>query len=132
MGRLRLMADYALVTSTRIARSNTASHEARRFLADHERDWLTREVLSDALLLVSETVTNAIRHGEAEEMELVVRLSDEVLWVGVSQPSTYSPDGEPKGIGTMIIDSLASRWGDISWGQDTMVWFEIDRERHVD
>lgn len=87
-----------------------------------------------ALLLVSELVTNALRHGRPP-LELRVRLLDDALRVEVHDGAVDSrpiPEGEvpswedPSGRGMIIVDALASRWG---WGPSSTgkhVWFEID------
>ena len=77
-----------------------------------------QEVLEDALLMVSELVTNAIRHG-APEVVLTLRLhadrlrievfdgSDILPIVPAGQPSVDRPTGR----GLLIVAATASDWG---------------------
>ena len=74
--------------------------------------------LEDALLLTSELVTNAIRHGRPE-VTLAVALEPSALTVVVTDtspdlppldPRTPHPDS-PTGRGLLIVHTLATRWG---------------------
>lgn len=96
-----------------------------------ELDSRTRETVE---LLVSELVTNAVRHGGASERETIalrIGLGPECLGVEVvdhgpgfdARPAEPDDDG---GYGLVILDLLASRWGFTNEGR-TSVWFEVDR-----
>lgn len=78
--------------------------------------------MSAACLVLTEMVTNAIRHGctsEDDEMEVEVHRSDGSLKLQVSQPGPlHEPDlvprrkpGEAGGWGLLILDRLCSGWG---------------------
>jgi anti-sigma regulatory factor (Ser/Thr protein kinase) len=90
--------------------------------------------LYDASLCLSELVTNAIQHPDAdadEELHLELRLTDASLRVQVVDPgSGFRPgkptEGDDRGWGLFIVDQLASRWG-TEPGDRTVMWFEIDR-----
>ncbi|MGH2577099.1 MAG: ATP-binding protein, partial [Actinomycetota bacterium] len=85
-------------------------------------------------LLVSEVVTNAIRHGPrgsdaATSMQVEV-LGDRVRVEIEDTGGGFSPPGPPKadgsgGWGLFLVDELADRWG-IRDGPPTRVWFEVD------
>jgi anti-sigma regulatory factor (Ser/Thr protein kinase) len=112
-----------------------AASEAR-----HALDGLSGELpdgrMRDVRLLVSELVTNAVRHANLETsdvIELVVELADTALRVEVHDPgggfvpSAPSPDpARPSGWGLYLVSELADRWGVDSDGT-TLVWFELDR-----
>jgi integral membrane sensor domain MASE1/anti-sigma regulatory factor (Ser/Thr protein kinase) len=97
---------------------------------------LTTQVYSDLRLLVSELVTNSVRHARlrpGDRIRLRVELSDRVLRVEVSDPGEGfganipepSPR-EPGGWGLFLTEQLADRWGvdrDKGW---TTVWLERD------
>jgi anti-sigma regulatory factor (Ser/Thr protein kinase) len=90
----------------------------------------------DVRLLVSELVTNAVRHAGLEagdRIRLVVDLADEALRVEVHDPgggfvpSDPEPDPErPSGWGLFLVAELADRWG-VDSDEATLVWFELDR-----
>jgi anti-sigma regulatory factor (Ser/Thr protein kinase) len=92
--------------------------------------------LRDVQLLVSELVTNAVRHSgiEGDTVGLAVLATDEVVRVEVSdagagfaRPGRFASGGtEAGGWGLPIVDALAQRWG-VERGRGTTVWFEVDR-----
>lgn len=108
---------------------------ARRFVADHAGD-LPVSLVRDAELLVSEIVTNAIRHGEPA-VSLRLRVDPPGIGVAVHDHGDFSlmpagdtpvPDvGEPGGRGLLIVRTVASEWGiDPSDPQPgKTVWFRL-------
>jgi anti-sigma regulatory factor (Ser/Thr protein kinase) len=90
---------------------------------------------SDALLLVSELVTNAIVHGsqQGDELELVWRLEHDRLAVAVldsarrpAVPTALSPNEERSdGRGLRLVDQLAERWGERIVGGRREVSFQL-------
>ena len=108
--------------------------------ARHALDRLTGELspnrLRDVQLLVSELVTNAVRHANLDESDvivLVIEVADHALRVEVHDPgggfvpTAPSPDPvRPSGWGLYLVAELADRWG-VDSGDDTLVWFELDR-----
>jgi anti-sigma regulatory factor (Ser/Thr protein kinase) len=92
--------------------------------------------LRDVRLLVSELVTNAVRHANLssrDAIDLVVHLADTALRVEVRDPgggfvpSAPSPDpARPSGWGLYLVAELADRWG-VDSQDETLVWFELDR-----
>jgi anti-sigma regulatory factor (Ser/Thr protein kinase) len=109
--------------------SPAAARRALDDLADH----LPRRRLQDAQLLVSELVTNAIRHAGLEREDvitLVVEASDLSLRIEVSDPGTgfdADPDpGRASGWGLYLVRELSDRWG-VERTAPTRVWFELDR-----
>jgi anti-sigma regulatory factor (Ser/Thr protein kinase) len=90
----------------------------------------------DVRLLVSELVTNAVRHANLDDhdvIRLVVDLADSVLRVEVHDPgggfvpTAPAPDpARPSGWGLYLVAELADRWG-VDSDDSTLVWFELDR-----
>ena len=109
-----------------------AAAEARHAL-DHVGDAVPMSKLRDVRLLVSELVTNAVRHAEGGIVRLVVRLRGGVLRVEVHDPgggfvpTAPAPDpARPSGWGLYLVAELADRWG-VDSEDTTLVWFELDR-----
>jgi anti-sigma regulatory factor (Ser/Thr protein kinase) len=123
----------------RLERELSASPEAAS-LARHALDGLAPAVpdgrLRDVQLLVSELVTNAVRHADlaaGESIRLVVELAERALRVEVHDPgggfvpSAPSPDpARPSGWGLYLVAELSDRWG-VHSNDATLVWFELDR-----
>lgn len=99
------------------------------------RGKLSTQKFEDATLLVSELVTNSIRHSgmkRGQSVDLDVQLIPRTLHIEVTDPGRgFSPEmgrrtgrtGE--GWGLFLLDHLATRWG-VDRGASTTVWFEID------
>lgn len=91
--------------------------------------------LDNLKLLLSEVVTNAIRHGpQGDDASIVMRVvvRDETVRAevadggpGFAPPRGPAADGS-SGWGLYLVDRLADRWG-VRPGPPTRVWFEIDR-----
>jgi anti-sigma regulatory factor (Ser/Thr protein kinase) len=102
-------------------------------------DQLPEEVLGDVRLLVSELVTNALRHaglGDEERIALAVKVNPTDVRVEVTDhgrgfdPQTVPTDPEAaEGWGLYLVATLSDRWGVDSDGDATRVWFELDRDR---
>jgi anti-sigma regulatory factor (Ser/Thr protein kinase) len=92
--------------------------------------------MRDVRLLISELVTNAVRHADldaGDAIDLVIDIADQMLRVEVHDPgggfvpSTPSPDpARPSGWGLYLVAELADRWG-VDSDERTRVWFELDR-----
>ena len=112
-------------------------------LALSEMDELVDESLAfDVRLLVSELVTNSVRHaqvGPDDSILLKVQVRDERVRVDVIDrgPGFELPEHDPtaelardSGWGLFFVTQLADRWG--VEGDDGGVWFEIERDRQPD
>jgi anti-sigma regulatory factor (Ser/Thr protein kinase) len=120
----------------RLARDPHAVSVARDAIVDLE-PVLGRALFGNVRLLVSELVTNSIRHaqaGSAETIELRVAVFADRLRVEVSDHGSgferrvRAPERDSgSGWGLYLVDQLADRWG-VSRDDATRVWFEIDRE----
>lgn len=114
--------------------SPEAAAEARQAL--EELPPLPDGRLRDLRLLVSELVTNAVRHAalaRGDVIRLVVDVDEAGLRVEVHDPgggfvpAPPQPDpARPSGWGLYLVAELADRWG--VYSEDvTLVWFELDR-----
>lgn len=114
-----------------LARDENAASHARRLVAGLCAAELDGEELDRAKLLVSELVTNAVRHGEgAITLRLGMdadRLLVEVIDEGSGFERVIRQTGldQLEGFGLSIVDAEASRWG-VHEGT-THVWFELER-----
>lgn len=92
-----------------------------------------QQAVDIALILTSELVTNAVRHG-SEPISLGISLAHGVLHVNVYDGSRAAPrpapDGQPdseNGRGLLIVSELASDWGARSraGSPGKIVWFDL-------
>jgi anti-sigma regulatory factor (Ser/Thr protein kinase) len=93
------------------------------------------EACEDIVLLVSELVTNAVVHAEAEAIRLAVLMKDrKEVRVEITAPGPlWEPAAEPRpgplgGFGFFFVDQLANDWGIQSSQGESQVWFEIARQ----
>jgi anti-sigma regulatory factor (Ser/Thr protein kinase) len=119
--------------SVRLPRGAEAPAAARSTVADWLDGVLDHGVIEDVKLLVSELVTNAVRHPRRDgQIELTLALGRARVRVEVSDPGDgfrkprvgAPPPEALGGRGLLIVDRLASKWG-VSAGRPTRVWFEL-------
>ena len=99
---------------------------------------LEEDQLSALRLLVTELLTNSVRHGADDRgwITLDVEIYANAVRVIVSDSGPgFEPDPEPTphpdrpgGWGLYLVDRLASRWG-VERENHTAVWFELVRPR---
>jgi len=95
-------------------------------------------VMEDVRLLVSELVTNSVRHSGIQNHDRVhmqVQVSESTLRVEVADPGQgFEPQprdmdrSRPGGWGLYLVDQLADRWG-VGRNHLNRVWFEMDHDR---
>jgi signal transduction histidine kinase len=105
--------------------------EARRFVSDTARSWGLGDVASIAELLVSELVTNAVRHGrtggELRIDALPAGLRVVVVDRGGGVPAQRrTTSDDVTGRGLAVVAALSRRWGTSVSTGFTEVWFELD------
>ena len=110
---------------------SAAPGDARRMSRQALVDWELEDFAPVVELLVSEVVTNAVRHA-ASEGEIQLHVHEHVLRVEVTdavggrpQPRHPAPE-DPSGRGLAIVESVASRWGVEPLPVGKTVWFELD------
>jgi anti-sigma regulatory factor (Ser/Thr protein kinase) len=118
----------------RLRPSMEAPSNARRALDDLSPH-LPAEVLDDMRLLVSELVTNSIRHAELSDEEWVglhIEVAGDTVRVEVVDPGPGFRPNVPtpvvyqeSGWGLYLVEQVAHRWGVVDDGT-IRVWFEID------
>jgi anti-sigma regulatory factor (Ser/Thr protein kinase) len=107
---------------------------ARRALTHWLSSRTTDGLLSDAPLVVSELVTNSMRHAGLQDdaaVRVCAAIADGVLRIEVEDGGTNGAVTRRRpnrdhggGFGLNIIDALALRWG-VERGAGTMVWVEL-------
>ena len=117
-----------------VARSAAA---ARRLVAQVLEAWAAESFCDDATLLVSELVTNVVRHVAghvALRVEVALThsaLAGPGLRVAVvdssTMPPVVGPRGPEGGYGLGLVVALADRWGSEEHGAGKRVWFELGR-----
>jgi serine/threonine-protein kinase RsbW len=112
---------------------------ARR--ATHEAlvSWQAAHAEETATLLVSELVTNAVRHAETGGSALVLRLETAGSWLRIEVhdadprvPQPRTPDRlDGSGFGFVLIEALADNWGVREATTGKAVWAELALRPHA-
>ena len=94
-------------------------------------------VYGDVVLLISELVTNSVRHAgldATQPLQLSVGTEDDVVRVAVRDPGPgFRPPKAPTdpahvgGWGLVLVDQLAERWGVEHDGEANVVWCELKK-----
>ncbi|MFC8124946.1 SpoIIE family protein phosphatase [Streptomyces sp. NPDC057302] len=130
MARLNGVADED-VASWRLALDPSEVSGARELVRGQLRIW-SREALSEtAELLVSELVTNAVRHSRGRRVELRLVRSGATLICEVEDDDHTLPTllnagpGDEFGRGLRVVSVLAKEWGTSRTASGKTVWFEL-------
>ena len=89
------------------------------------------EMADTAALLVSELVTNAVRHA-GTELQLTILAESGHVRIEVEDGSATLPRSRTSdlydagGRGLPLVEALADRWGSESTGTGKLVWAELD------
>ena len=118
----------------RIGGGPRAAGRARTELSRLRAD-LDAPLLETVRLLVTELVTNSVRHAGAAAVELVVLVGRERVRVEIANPgSTFTPEARDSnqitegGWGLFLVERLSDDWGVTSdSGGYQRVWFDIKR-----
>jgi anti-sigma regulatory factor (Ser/Thr protein kinase) len=121
-----------------LAGGHGAGSAARAAVAACNGD-LPSAVRGDVLLLVTELVTNAVRHagvGPEGSVRVEFRRWPQRVRVDVTDPGLAFARIRPRsngdgsgGWGLVLVDRVAARWGVGRGMTGTCVWFEVDFER---
>lgn len=118
--------------AARLAPSRGAGGVARGMVRSRLGDLMTPATLDDVLLVVSELVTNAVRHGrgdvdlriEVDGGRVTGHVSDEGEGFTRRVHTAPADDGGHRGL--LIVEQLADDWG--IQGESAHVWFAIAGE----
>jgi anti-sigma regulatory factor (Ser/Thr protein kinase) len=107
---------------------------ARRLVAQLLEAWAAESFCDDATLLVSELVSNVVRHVAGQlAMRVEVALSGPSLRVAVVDSSSVLPAPGRRGLrgghGLGLVAAVADRWGSEEYAGGKRVWFELGPRR---
>jgi anti-sigma regulatory factor (Ser/Thr protein kinase) len=118
----------------RIVGDNDAAARARSEIS-RLRSMLDDPVVENIRLLVTELVTNSVRHARAAAIEMIVVVSHTRVHVEVAnpgggfEPRPSGPEDSETGWGLFLVDRLSDDWG-VTQGSGAdyqRVWFELSR-----
>jgi CheY-like chemotaxis protein len=114
-----------------LPRDPASAATARAFVQEQCSSWGVSSVVDDALLVVSELVTNAVVHADSEA-ELSMALSAEILRIEVADSGVDTPDphlagdDDEHGRGLLLIAVLSAAWGTESRAEGgKVVWADL-------
>jgi anti-sigma regulatory factor (Ser/Thr protein kinase) len=116
-------------TTCVLGREAESVADARSWLSSFLRDQhVGQAASSDAVLVISELVTNALRHGLGEIVARTALTDGGVLYLSVTDSGDELPELQPVdpsrvgGVGLHIVDRLASEWGISPFPGGKTVW----------
>lgn len=132
----RELPEYRLAEVSRSLRADDhAAARAREMIRGAFADRLDPDKVDDLELLVSELVTNSVRHGELPPGSMIhIRsyIHDKRVRVEIrdsSSPKNLAPlplnGPREHGYGLFMVEQVSNRWG-ISLNGHTQFWFELD------
>jgi anti-sigma regulatory factor (Ser/Thr protein kinase) len=119
--------------SLRLPGSPEAAAKARQGLSKLRGD-LDPPLMETLRLLVTELVTNSVRHTGGDTVVLRVLVGRSSVWTevtdlgpGFDPPSDADAGRDRTGWGLFLVERLAHRWGVGRDGDGSKVWFELRR-----
>jgi serine/threonine-protein kinase RsbW len=126
-------ADVVLARRFELAGGRDAPRAVRSRFGELLAEHLDEDDLLDVIVLISELITNSVRHGRADERETIVvhvAIAPHVLRVevcdagpGFEPPAVPRPRPEGGGNGLVLLARMSSSWG-VACDAGTCVWFE--------
>jgi anti-sigma regulatory factor (Ser/Thr protein kinase) len=106
---------------------------ARRVACEVAEPYVDEAQFKAFELVVTEVVSNAVRHGGGESIRLAVTPKEGYICVQVTdagpglvpKPGALEAD-DTGGFGLFIVEQLTRRWGVTREDNRTRVWFELD------
>jgi anti-sigma regulatory factor (Ser/Thr protein kinase)/anti-anti-sigma regulatory factor len=122
-------------SSQRLPAGVASAVVARQAVRDACAAWQLRPLVDDAELVVTELVSNAVRHAGGD-MDLVIALRGGYLWLSVRDgsaelPCRVMPDPETGegGRGLILLDAVAADWGTTAVPEGKIVWATLRLRR---
>ena len=125
----RIVDPLSITLPARASSATTARTEVTRRLAPR----LTSSALEDVRLLLTELITNSLRHADMkpdDEIAVKAELVDGTVRIEVSDPGrdgpveVRRPGARGGGYGLFLVDRLTNRWG-VDRQDGTTVWAEL-------
>ena len=116
----------------RLGSGPEAAAEARRAIMKLRAD-LDPPLLETLRLLVTELVTNSVRHTDCDSITLRVAIGKSAVLTEVTDegppfdPQHVIPEDPDRGWGLVLLERLAPNWGVKTEGGSKRVWFELQR-----
>jgi len=134
MSRVRQASDGTGGFRLSIGGGALAAGRARREISRLRAD-LDQPLLESIRLLVTELVTNSVRHADAGTVELAVLVGSQRVRVEIANPgSQFEPAlrkndaSSTDGWGLFLVDRLSDSWGVVEEKPGSQrVWFEVRR-----
>jgi two-component sensor histidine kinase len=105
--------------------------DARRLVSHALEEWGLVAAEETALLLVTELISNGVRHAQTA-LNLLLTYDGSHIHVGVSDedqhPASMTPAAATShhGWGLRLVDRLSSDWGTVVDPHGKTVWFDLD------
>ncbi|WP_143655892.1 SpoIIE family protein phosphatase [Streptomyces sp. XY006] len=135
---LALRLPGARTTGVRLPPDPRSAPRARHFTTHALHDWqVPRQLTETAALVVTELVTNALRHGDGE-LSLALHLTATALTVELADRSATPPvprraaPTDENGRGLQLVDALSTSWGTRTHSQGKSVWCILPRPGGID
>jgi anti-sigma regulatory factor (Ser/Thr protein kinase) len=119
--------------SLRLQGGPEAAAKARRAMSQLRAD-IDPPLMETLRLLVTELVTNSVKHARADTVTLRIVVGRSAVWTEVSDAgpgfdpaATPAPRQDRDGWGLFLVERLAHRWGVTRDGDAAKVWFELLR-----
>ena len=111
-----------------------AAWVARQVTRETLAAWRVAHLEETAVLLISELVTNAVRHARPGRLAMALYLDADGAWLRIEvhdadprMPQPRTPDMlDGSGFGFVLLEALAGKWGVRQTVTGKAVWAELD------
>jgi signal transduction histidine kinase len=121
--------------AARLGGTPAAAVTGRQIVARACQGWDLPHLVDDAQLIITELISNAVRHTEGD-LRLLVLLRDRLLHLSVADTSERLPhrmlpdaDSGEGGRGLLLIEAVAAAWGSNPTPDGKVVWATLRTSR---
>jgi len=115
-----------------LAADTASPAKARSYVADMLRQWGLPQLVDPGVLLVSELVTNGVRHAGTALRLVITRQSPQHVRIAVIDRAPggnvemrESDESAETGRGLFLVEHLSAGWGSVADDDGKTVWFEL-------